>query len=195
MEMLESVIIFCICWLVLAAIFKCWDELYYKKKHFTDRYFKDNVAEPKFLIKAVPELLKKKEMYLQNTRGVEIGNLLLLDELFYVLPDLYQKYATEILRAPLSLSKPPNPYTAAYIGEMVGGTAVGMVAAQNAIEKEKAYKENRNAVFLSQINVGNAYDKLNNCYWSIVSIIEMIERNKEDWDKTVNDIIAELDGK
>lgn len=166
---------------------------WYNKKHKYDGYFSDNVATPIFLIPAVSRLRDKKEIYLNEHK--EMDNYIMLVELYNILPKLYDEYALAVLRAPLALSKPPSPYSAAQLGTMIGGAAVGMVAAYNAIEKQKIYEQNVKEVFLSKFETGNAYDKLNECYWSMISIIEQVENTKIDWDNTIKEIIDELEQK
>ena len=90
------------------------------------------------------------------------------------------------------MTKPESPYSAAYKGTMLGGAAVGMVAAQRAIEKEKAYNQNRMDVILSDIKTGDAFENLKNCYWGIFRIIQQTEYSRRDWDSTVYEIVEDF---
>lgn len=171
-------------WILASAYMKK-----YRREHKYDEYFSAEmyVATPTFLIKATTSLKNKKEKYLKEHEDSD--NYIFLKELFDILPRLYNEYAQAVLHTPLAMTKSPNPYTAAYLGTMIGGVAVGMVAAHNAIEKQKAYEQNVKDVFLSKFETGNAYDKLNDCYWSIISILEQKESTKSDWENTVDEII------
>ena len=97
--------------------------------------------------------------------------------------NLITDYQKAILLTPLKLTNPVNPYTAAYIGTKIGGAAVGMVAAQDAIEKERAYQQNAIDVITAELKTGNAYDKVECCYQSIVNILSKNEYANSDWNK------------
>lgn len=105
---------------------------------------------------------------------------------------MYNKYAISILRAPLQMKQPESPYSAAYRGTMLGGAAVGMVAAQRAIEKEKVYNQNRRDVILSDIQKEKAFENLKNCYWRIFNIIQKYEYSRKDWESTVEEIVDDF---
>ena len=145
---------------------------------------------PELLIATVNVLLRKKERYLNATSNTEDYNS--LNYCFENLPEFYEKYAICILRSPLQMKQPESPYSAAYRGTMLGGAAVGMVAAQRAIEKEKLYNQNRMEVISSDIQKEKAFENLKNCYWRIFNIIQNYEYPRRDWDSTVEEIVDDF---
>lgn len=139
------------------------------------------------------KLTEKKPEYLKAfTNEAEYT---LLDELYKKLPIYYKAYASSILNTPLVLYKPVSPDTAAIIGTAMGGTAVGIVAAMNAREREAAYRQNALDVIRSQIETGSAYEQLHKCYSTIIAIINTKENTKNDWDNTKFLISKEIDEK
>lgn len=146
-----------------------------------------------FFIKECHKLTEKKSEYLEAFTNE--AEYVLLDELYKKLPIYYNEYASSILNTPLALSKPVSPDTAAIIGTAIGGTAVGIVAAMNAREREVAYRQNALDVIQSQVETGSAYERLNKCYSTIVAIINTKESTKNDWDNTKLLIQKEIDEK
>lgn len=132
-----------------------------------------------FFIKACKALCDKKKEYLIALKDVE--DYYALRELYDRFPGLFNNYASQVLNTPLQLTKPVNPYTAAFIGTQIGGAAVGVVAAQNAIEKQMAYEKNVRDVIESSIRTGNALDKVKYCYESIESIIRKNPDVRDNW--------------
>ena len=115
-----------------------------------------------------------------------------LKELYNKLPSLYNQYGIEVLNTPLQLTKPVTPYTAAFLGTQIGGVAVGIVAAQSAIEKQKAYEKNVIDVIESSLRTGNALDKVTYCYDSIESIIGKKDDTRHNWENEKRDIDLEF---
>ena len=138
-------------------------------------------------------LESKKDYFLNEFKND--SDYLMLEELFKYLPTLSKQYFTEILTAPLTPSRPIDPYTAGFIGSQIGGVVVGVVAAENAIIKEQQYQEQVQKVIESKINVGNALDKVQSCYLSIEAILNSKESTKKVWETEKNSIYNELHGK
>ncbi len=159
-----------------------------KRKKITPDLFNDLLRNSQY-----DRLLAKKEAYLKAFEKKE--EYYALNRLYNKFAPLYRDYVTQTLCAPLRLTKPVSPYTAAYFGTRIGGMAVGMVAAQNAIEKEKAYQKNVDDVIEAEINRGNAYDKVEYCYQSIVAILSQDKYTYNNWYNEKQLIKAELDKK
>lgn len=139
------------------------------------------------------QLLKKQTYYLRLFE--KKPEYFALKELFKYFVKFYDEYGSAVLNAPLHMTRPVSPCTAAAFGNMVGGTAVGIAAAYTAAQKEARYQQNVRNVIESKINVGNAYDKVHNCYLSIISIIETNEKTKEDWEKVKTSVDNEMNEK
>lgn len=147
---------------------------------------KENNSKPSanvLFVKKCNALLEKKNEYLEQFEGDD--EYYMLDELYKRFPQLFNDYSRTVLGTPMALSKPASPYTVGLIGTMVGGGVVGALAAMDAMEKERKYKENVVQVIKSQIETGNARDKVNNCFLSIVAIIDSKETTQEDWSNEV----------
>lgn len=136
-------------------------------------------------------LLKRKEEYLKAF----IGNseYFILKEYYRHYEELIINYGRETALAPLKLTKPISPYSAAYFGTRIGGLAVGMVAAQDAIEKEKAYQRNIAEVIESDLKIGNILDKIQYCYRSIENILDNNTYTKESWTKAKQQVYREME--
>lgn len=145
------------------------------------------------ILKQYDRLWNKREDYLKAFEENE--EYYVLNEFYNKLGNLINDYKREILNTPLRLTKPVNPYTAAYFGTQIGGIAVGMVAAQNAIEKEKAYQKNVTDVIVAELKTGNAYDKVEYCYQSIETILSQNEYTNNDWNEEKQLIKDEMNKK
>lgn len=139
------------------------------------------------------QLLHKETYYLRLFEKKQ--EYLILKELFRCFKKFYDEYGSAVLNAPLQMTRPASPFTAAALGNMVGGAAVGIAAAYTAVQKEARYQQNYRSVIESKLNVGNAYDKVHNCYLSIISIIETNENTKEDWEKVKTSVDNEMNEK
>ncbi len=135
-------------------------------------------------------ILENKDKYLEKFKGSK--DYFALSELYKNMSECYGEFLRSILEQPLRLTKPVSPYTAAYAGTMVGGVAVGMVAANDAVKKEMAYEKNVKDVIASNLRVGNAYDKAEYCLASIESIISTNVETKNDWDRKKDDLLDEM---
>lgn len=150
------------------------------KKKSANRISSD-VFDKMLIINQYDALWNKREVYLKLFENSK--EYLVLKKFYELFGNLINDYKREILHTPLKLTKPVNSYTAAYIGTKIGGAAVGMIAAQNAIEKEKAYQKNAIDVIVAELKTGNAYDKVEYCYQSIVNILSENEYANSDWNK------------
>lgn len=164
----------------------------YHYKHFKERITR-NMYEQILTVKNFEAMCEKSGRYLSELKNDK--DYFFLKELFDRLPRLYNEYAMAILDTPLQLSRPVSAYTAAFWGTKIGGVAVGMVAAQDAIEQQKAYEENVKNVLASNLSKGNAYDKVNYCYVTIESIIEKRECTRVDWECQKSAVKRALDSK
>ena len=151
---------------------------FYHYKTFKEKLDYKTYSEMYF-IKKCSALCDKRSEYLNVFEND--NDYFALKELYDRLPGLYNQYAIEVLHTPLQLTQPVSPYTAAFLGTKIGGAAVGVVAAQNAIEKQRAYEKNVIDVIESSIRKGNALDKVTYCYESIESIIERKPELRDDW--------------
>ena len=143
-----------------------------------------------YFIKACKSLCDNKDFYLAVFK--DDAEYYALKELFDHLPKLYNDYAIEVLRTPLQLTRPVSPYTAAAIGTQIGGVAVGVAAAQNALKKQEAYEKNVKDVIMASIKTGNALDKVTYCYESIISIILKKPISADDWRKVTTSVDNEI---
>lgn len=149
-----------------------------------------NVYERMLLYRECTALLENRDKYMQMLKGN--SEYFALEEFYNIFPKIYQEYSREVLNQPLELSRPISPYTAAMLGTQIGGVAVGVVAAQNAIEKQKTYEKNKVDVIRSQIKVGNALDKLTYCHASVIEILKTSEETKSDWENRKFEIEKEM---
>ena len=123
------------------------------------------------------ELLRKEAYYLSLFENK--NEYYVLKELYKHFVKYYDQYGSARLNEPLQLTRPASPINAAFLGNMVGGAAVGITAAYTAAQKEARYQKNVRDVIKAKIDIGNAYDKVHNCYLSMVAIIETNENGKE----------------
>jgi len=161
----------------------------YMKKNSKEKIDKDLYRQMAF-IRECNILLEKKREYLEALKTSD--DYFALTELYDRLPELYSNYGSAVLTTPLRLTKPTSPYTAAIVGTQIGGVAVGMVAAQNAIEKQKAYEKNVLNVIEASLKQGNAFDKAMYCFESIENIIRKDFDTKNDWYNEKEKIEIEL---
>lgn len=173
--------------ILCASIYSIYYSMHYKQRISAETY------EQMLFIDKCSALNDKCNAYLSAFE--KDSDYIALKELFHHLPALYNEYGSAVINAPLQLTKPVSPYSAAQLGTMMGGVAVGLVAAQNAIEKQKAYEQNVKDVIASNLRIGNARDKVTYCYLSIEAIIERKESIKADWQSKKDSIKAELDKK
>lgn len=152
-----------------------------------------NVFNQVLVIRKYDALWNKREEYLKVFDKDE--EYFILKKFYDQLNDLISNYKREILHAPLKLTKPVSPYTAAYFGTMIGGAAVGVVAAQNAVEREKAYQKNVIDVVNAELKKGNAHDKVEYCYQSIEAILSKNEYTYNNWNKEKQLVEDEMDKK
>lgn len=145
------------------------------------------------IIEITKNLSNKKEEYLKNFKNKP--EYALLDELYKKLPCYYNKFAISILNAPLATRKPISPDTAGIIGTVIGGTAVGIVSALNAKEKEEQYRQNAKKVIQSQIEIGSAYEQLFKCCSCIEAILKTQDTTRNDWEKIRYPIRADINRK
>ena len=171
--------------LLCASIYSIYYSMHYKERVSAELY------EQMLFIRNCKALSDKSNTYL--TAFEKDNNYIALKELFRNLPSLYNAYGSAVINAPLQLTKPVSPYSAAQLGTMMGGVAVGLVAAQTAYEKEIAYEKNVKDVIASNLKIGNARDKVTYCYSSIEAILEKNEVARNDWKSKKADIKAELD--
>lgn len=143
------------------------------------------------LMKECQKLIEKKDEYL-NLFADESTDLALLKKLYDKLPVYYNQYIRAILHAPLAMYKPVSPNTAAAIGSAIGGTAVGIVAALNAKEREEVYRKNAQDVITSKIETGTTSEQLYACRSSIINLLSMKESTRRDWEEMVSVIRMEV---
>lgn len=165
---------------------------FYHWLHYREKIDR-NTYEQMVFVRECIALRNKKNEYLKALDKDD--DYLVLKELYSHLPGLYNKYASEVINAPIHLTKPISPYTAGMLGTKIGGLAVGLVATQSAIEKQKAYEQNVRDVIISELNRGNAYDKAKYCVSSIEAIIAKNESARKDWEIEKYSIQAEYEKK
>ncbi|MCM1089735.1 MAG: hypothetical protein NC092_01200 [Butyrivibrio sp.] len=137
------------------------------------------------------KLIDKRDKYLKLFENKP--EYALLDELYKKLPTYYYSCGSAILNTPLALPEPVSPNTAAIIGTVVGGTAVGMAAALSAKEKETQYRQNEKAVIRSKFETKNAYKQLSKCCLCIEDILKTQEATRVDWENTLSLIRENID--
>lgn len=106
-----------------------------------------------------------------------------LEKLYKLLPELCNKYISAVLNAPLQSVVPRSPQSAAFLGTIIGGAAVGIAAGLEAVEKQKAYEQNRIDVIIAQTKKLSASDALISCIKQIESILMENSKTKEAWEK------------
>lgn len=171
--------------LLCASIYSIYYSMHYKERVSAELY------EQMLFIRNCKALNDECNTYLSAFEND--SDYIALKELYSRLPALYNEYGSSVINAPLQLTKPVSPYSAAQLGTMMGGVAVGLVAAHNAIEKQKAYEQNVKDVISSNLRIGNARDKVAYCYSSIEAILKKNEFAKNDWESKKTTIKAELD--
>lgn len=133
----------------------------------------------RFYLSVCQTLLNNEKQYLGDLeKEIDYD---VLKELYAMLPQVMQQYMTSVLRVPLQLLIPRSPQSAAFIGTLIGGVSVGMFAGLDAIEKRKAYNQNRIDIIKSQISQQGAADKLNFCMKQIEAILLNYDMTREDW--------------
>ena len=171
--------------ILCASIYSIYYSMHYKERVSAETY------DQMLFIRNCKALCDESDTYLAAFE--KDSDYVALKELFRNLPSLYNAYGSAVISAPLQLTKPVSPYSAAQLGTMMGGVAVGLVAAQTAYEKQIAYEQNVKEVIDSNLKIGNARDKVTYCYLSIEAIIEQKESIKADWQSKKEAIKAELD--
>lgn len=136
-------------------------------------------------------LLKKRNWYLNEFKND--SDYPKLKQLFDNLSTFQKEYAKAALNTPLILKKPHSPYSAAYLGTKIGGTAVGVVAAQQTKEKQEAYEKSLKAAYTSDSNKKHSINRIENCSGTILKIVKRKEHLKNDWNKEKAAIKAKLD--
>ena len=139
------------------------------------------------------KLIDKRDKYLKLFENKP--EYVLLDELYKKLPTYYYSVGIAILHTPLALPEPISPNTAAIIGTVVGGTAVGMTSALSAKEKEAQYRQNKEAVIRSKVETKKAYEQLSKCCLCIEDILKTQEATRVDWENTLSLIRENIDKK
>lgn len=115
-----------------------------------------------------------------------------LEMAFSKLSSSYNMLALEILNTPLQLAPPPDPHTTALHGTLIGGSAVGMVAAQKTIKQKQEYKKNLKAIATVQVNTKKILSEADLYYKRIESIIEENENIRTDWNKEKEIILKDF---
>lgn len=136
-------------------------------------------------------LLRKRNWYLKEFESD--SDYPKLKKLFDDLATFQKDYAKAALNTPLILKKSHSPYTAAYLGTKVGGTAVGVVAAQQAKEKQKAYEQSLYAAHSADSEKKHSINRIENCCGTILKIVKKKEELKNDWDKEKAAVRTKLD--
>lgn len=136
-------------------------------------------------------LLRKKNWYLKEFEGD--SDYPKLKNLFDDLSNFQKGYAKAAMNTPIILKKPHSPYSAAYVGTKVGGTAVGIVAAEQAKEKQIAYEQSLKAVCSADSEKRHSINRIENCCGTILKIIRKKEHLKNDWNKEKNTIKSNLE--
>lgn len=142
---------------------------------------KDNYEKIKFF-RITMALCQKKEKYLKEFEN---------DNEYYVLKEFFEKltvfngkYASEIMAMPMIMTRPVSPYTAGMLVSQVGGVVAGAIAAQNAMERQRAYEENVKSVIENELKTKDALEKLTYCYQSIENILKKNTSVSNDWENT-----------
>lgn len=135
-------------------------------------------------------LLRKKNWYLKELE--EDCDYPKLKKLLQNLEDFQKEYAKASLNTKLIHKKPLDSYSAAYIGTLVGGVAVGMVAAHEAEGKQESYKQSVKDAYSSDREKKHLINRIDNCCGNILKIIRKKENLKNDWNKEKATIKAKL---
>lgn len=182
----KAIGIIMIMFFVVTMIYLYWYEAKEKKKRkITSKFFSVLLN-----ILQYHALYNKKDSYLEAFYAD--AKYSLLEDFYKHFSTLISNYERAILHAPLQLTQPINPYTAATLGTLIGGSAVGMVVAQNTIEKEQAYQKSTINVIDSDLEIHNAHNEVQDCYLSIEAILEKNEYTKNDWNKEKQLILNKL---
>ena len=90
------------------------------------------------------------------------------------------------------MTSPISPYAAAAIGTFIGGTAVGIVAAVDAKEKQKTVADNNKRALEIEAKQKRCQFNLNDCYECVEYYILQNENTAEDWKRQLNSIAQEM---
>ncbi|MCD8328237.1 MAG: hypothetical protein LUC25_03975 [Ruminococcus sp.] len=158
------------------------------REYYTDQLLKDQT----FILKIILELCNKREKYLNVFKNSYEGNselYLELKSIYDQLPSLYNRYISSVLSTNLHLTPGVSDYTAAAVGTFIGGTAVGMVAAEKAREYRKEVAENERQIRAHEIKKGGLWGELENCFEQVSAMIRQNEFTAKDWEQTLNNMI------
>ena len=123
-----------------------------------------NEYDKKVIMAKSSELLDRAEWYIKQFENTE--NEIVLKELFKELPRARSNFISAILNHDAMPIKPMQPLTAGVIGSAIGGTAVGIAAAE-ATSKMQTYQRGVKRYIYTELRKENTCYKMQRIVYSI----------------------------